>query len=102
VYCWTNLINDKSYVGSSVNLKIRLQTYYNINHITRSKRYIDKALLKYDYSNFSLEILEYCDPKNVINREQFYMDLLKPENYICKTAGSTLGRKLNEEQKKSC
>jgi group I intron endonuclease len=99
IYRWTNLLSGKSYIGSSVNLKRRLQIYYNIKHITKNKRYIDKALLKYGYSNFSLEILEYCDPLNVIDREQFYLDLLKPVYNICKTAGSTLGRKLTEEQK---
>jgi hypothetical protein len=30
-----------------------------------------KALLKYGYSRFKLEILEYCDPSNVIEREQY-------------------------------
>ena len=49
---------------------------------------IYRALLKNGYSNFSLEILEYCSPENVILREQYYMDLLKPDYNILKTAGS--------------
>jgi len=40
---------------------------------------INKALLKYGYSNFKLEILEYCDKSVNIEREQHYIDLLKPE-----------------------
>ena len=49
--------------------------------------------MKYDYSNFNLEILEYCDNKSLFSREQCYLDLLKPEYNICKMAGSMLGFK---------
>ena len=54
---------------------------------------INKALLKYGYGNFSLEILEYCEPKDLISREQYYLDLIKPEYNILKIAGSRLGAK---------
>jgi len=39
---------------------------------------INKALLKYGYSQFKLEILEYCGPKELAIREQYYMDQLCP------------------------
>lgn len=60
---------------------------------------ICKAILKYGYSNFKLEILEYCDPQIVLVREQFYLDLLKPEYNILTKAGSSLGFKHSEESK---
>ena len=63
---------------------------------------IHKALLKYGYSNFKLEILEYCDTVNCIEREQFYraaLDLLKPEYNILLKAGSTLGYKHTDASK---
>jgi hypothetical protein len=50
-------------------------------------------LLKHGYSNFKLEILEYCDKEHLIQREQYYIDVLKPEYNILKVAGSTLGFK---------
>ena len=58
---------------------------------------IYKALIKYGHSNFTLEILEYCDKSEVISREQYYIDLLKPEYNILPTAGSLLGFKHSEE-----
>lgn len=58
---------------------------------------IYRSLLKNGYSNFSLEILEYCSPENTTLREQYYMDLLNPEYNILKTAGSFLGFKHSEE-----
>lgn len=52
---------------------------------------IYKSLVKHGYSNFTLEILEYCGgsahPENAIKREQYYLDLLKPEYNILKVAG---------------
>jgi group I intron endonuclease len=43
--------------------------------------YICRALLKHGYSNgtFSLSILEYCEPEKCLEREDYYLKLLKPE-----------------------
>ena len=54
---------------------------------------LHNALLKYGHSNFTLEILEYCGGVDIISREQFYFDLLKPEYNILQKAGSSLGFK---------
>jgi hypothetical protein len=40
---------------------------------------ICRALLKHGYSNFSLEILEYCEPAKCLEREKYYINKLKPE-----------------------
>lgn len=58
---------------------------------------INRALFKNGYSNFSLIILEYCDPKDCIKREQYYMDIYKPEYNVYPTAGSPRGYKHTEE-----
>jgi len=55
--------------------------------------------LKYGYSNFSLEILEYCNVDKLVNKEQFYMNLFEPQYNILKDAGSSLGLKHSEETK---
>lgn len=76
IYRITNLTNSKSYIGSSNNLSIRFRGYFNINQLMRSNMYIYKAILKYGYSNFSLDIIEYCEPNLLISREQYYLDTL--------------------------
>lgn len=53
--------------------------------------------MKYGHSGFSLDILEYCGEGVVIEKEQYYMDLLNPEYNILKTAGSTKDYKHTEE-----
>lgn len=100
IYMWKNKNNGKFYIGSSNNLKRRLTSYFNLNYIVKeSSMYINRALLKEGYSAFSLYILEHCDEKDLIKREQYYFYLLKPTYNICTTAGSTLGR-LHEEKAK--
>lgn len=97
VYRWTNLNTGFTYVGSSVNLAKRFTSYYNYSFLAKNNMIISKAILKYGYSNFRLEILEYCAPEECIKREQFYIDTLKPEYNILKLAGSSLGHKHTEE-----
>lgn len=97
IYRWINILNNKSYIGSSIDLRRRLKQYYNISYLERfSNMLIYKSLLKYGYSKFSLEILEYCDLSDVIKREQHYIDILKPEYNILKLAGSSFGYKHDE------
>lgn len=99
IYCWINLENNKFYIGSSNNLSKRFSWYYSLILIREAKsiNLISKALLKYGYSGFSLYILEYCEPLVLLEREQYYIDTLKPEYNILKIAGSSLGFKHSEE-----
>ena len=114
IYRWLNLESGKSYIGSSVNLRRRFNQYYGIKFLIKYAKssIIYKALLKEGYSKFSLEILEYCESTLLIERvsgaarrlkrgdsllERYYLDLLKPEYIILKTAGSSLGFKHTKE-----
>jgi group I intron endonuclease len=96
VYRWVNKVNNKTYVGSSIDFSTRLYKYYSLKHLMKNKTPIHNALVKYGYSNFSLEILEYCNIKDTIIREQYYFNILKPEYNILQNAGSSLGFKHNE------
>jgi len=87
VYRWTHRESGKSYIGSSVDLGKRFTTYYSYDWISSQAKssIICKSLIKYGYSEFSLEILEYCNHRSdTIKREQFYLDSLeeRPLNII--------------------
>lgn len=88
-------------MGSARNLSKRFRVYYfksgieKILNISTSR--IFRALLKYGYSKFSLEILEYCDSDKHLERDQYYLDSIKPEYNLFKIAGSSLGYKQTEE-----
>ena len=60
---------------------------------------ISRALIKYDYVNFRLDILEYCENSKdkLLEREQYYIDTLKPIYNIEKKAGSSAGRILSDK-----
>jgi group I intron endonuclease len=60
-----------------------------VQHYRRSATRL-RRILKNGYSNFSFTILEYCDKKDLIKREQYYIDLLKPEYNICLIAGAPM------------
>jgi len=70
VYNLTNKLNGKKFIGSSVNLRRKLLEYYNINRLLLGVSIpIYKALLKYGYFNFSLDILEFYYKDNLILRK---------------------------------
>ena len=100
IYRWTSLDTNKSYIGSSKDLGKRLRNYLSttfISHSSRKAMIINKALLKYGYSKFKLEILEYCTVKDLIEREQYYMDKFLPEYNVLKIAYSSLHYKHSKE-----
>lgn len=97
IYRWNNLVTGDSYIGSAINLTKRLSNYFSprfLNkEVLRNKSIISNSLLKYGYNNFSVDILEYCEPSILIKREQYYLDTLKCKYNILKIAGSRLGSK---------
>ena len=59
IYCITNTINGKQYVGQAINLKKRLSKHYSsINRNYDSQKYLYRAIRKYGIENFKFEILE--------------------------------------------
>lgn len=94
-------MNGNTYIGSSENLTDRFRKYYSFRNISlellKGKSLIYSAILKHGLKNFQVEILEYCSEENAINREQYYLDLLKPKYNILTTAGSRLGHIHSEE-----
>jgi hypothetical protein len=86
IYRFTNLINGKRYVGSALDLYNRLLFYYSpakINYaLQQGNSYICSAIIKYGLQDFSLEILEYCEPDKLLIREKYYIDLGTEYNIV--------------------
>jgi len=101
IYRWVNLINGKSYIGSSSQLFARFKNYLSPGYIsaTNNKSTIHKALLKYGYSNFRLEVIEYCSKEELLQKENFYFSIFNPEYNILEIAGSNSGFKHDADTK---
>ena len=86
IYRLKNLTNGKRYVGSAMDLSNRLLFYYSPSKINsvlqQSKSYICSAIIKYGLQDFSLEIMEYCEPEKLLIREKYYIDLGTEYNII--------------------
>ena len=94
-YLFLNNINNKFYIGSSVNLYKRIRTYFHIINTGRCNLPLFRAMKKYGLHHFSFIILENCN-KNVLECrriEQKYFDLFNPQYNILKDAFSSFGLK---------
>ena len=70
---FTNLTNGKRYIGSTADISRRLSEYLNTNYLIRANTMvICNALLKHGYSNFSLDILEFCEVSDLLAKEKYY------------------------------
>lgn len=113
VYIYQNLLDkNKIYIGSSVNVRKRLiehKSSFNKGLKTCPKFY--NCVNKYGWNNFRVGVLEYLDlniintsviskallKKYLLEREQFYFDILNPTLNVNKIAGSCLGFRHSEE-----
>jgi group I intron endonuclease len=94
IYKILNNINGKFYIGSAKSLSGRWRLHKSqLKNNKHHSIYLQRSFNKYGYSSFSFEILEYCDVTFLIEREQVYLDTLKPHYNIAKIAGNCLGVK---------
>lgn len=97
IYCYTNKMNGKKYIGQTISEKNRKK-----DHLRRTQRYkilFDKVLQKKGIQNFEYEILFEIDEKrskifNVLNdKEKFYIKLYNsqvPNGYNISEGGNTM------------
>lgn len=84
IYMITNYVSNKRYIGSSINVGQRLWTHRSeLRHNSHPNAHLQNAWNKYGEENFNYTILEKCTPENRFEREQYYVDALKPEYNIC-------------------
>lgn len=76
IYKYQNKINDKIYIGQSVNIEKRYQQHLQAakRKDERSKTGIDFAIAKYGINNFIFEIIEECNPEQLDERERFWIE----------------------------
>lgn len=100
IYKITNLTTADFYIGSTNNFKRR--KYEHFGELRRNKnpcKVLQSAYNKYGKSAFVMEVLEEVDSEsNLIEREQHYIDTLKPMYNIRLFAKSGKGFNLSQQQ----
>ena len=83
IYCITNIVNNKIYIGSSKNIYHRLKRHYSeLKRGTHVNKYLQNSYLKYGSSNFNVSIIEETLYENLQQAEQNYINTLKPDYNI--------------------
>jgi len=83
IYKIIDLTNNIFYIGSSVNIYFRWKRHLNqLKNNNHSNFWLQKIYNCYGEKNLSFEILELCE--NLKEREQYYLDTLKPKININK------------------
>jgi group I intron endonuclease len=70
IYKITNKVNNKVYIGQT---RYTLEFRWRQHQHKKDNTYFHNAIRKYGVDNFSIEILEECDVKDLNSREMFYI-----------------------------
>jgi group I intron endonuclease len=74
IYCIENIINHKTYIGSSKNIYQRLLKHFTLlRHNKHENAHLQSAWNKYGEESFDFNILERCDEDRLNEREYFYV-----------------------------
>ena len=96
----SKFVPNRLYVGSSLDIHKRWW-----DHKTRLKEGLHKNPIlqahynKYGTDDFEFCVIEECSQEMLINREQYYIDVLRPSFNVLLFAENSLGHKHSEETK---
>lgn len=105
IYIIENNVNGKCYIGSSARLsRRRLEHFFYLKHNKHINKHLQNAYNKYGEIAFEFSILETVEDdgnlkEKLLAREQYYIDLMKPQYNILQVAGSNLGYNHSKETK---
>lgn len=92
IYKITNVLNDRPYIGKSVNIEQRWKDHKSSSRpveIGGDNCAIHQAIRKYGIENFSFEILEITTADKLNEREKYWIDFYNSYNngYNCTIGG---------------
>ena len=76
IYCFTNKINNKKYIGQSRSIETRKNAHFNCSQNPNYNGFDTKfyrALRKYGIDSFEFEVIEECDAIDLNEKEQYYI-----------------------------
>lgn len=105
IYCIENIINNKKYIGQSVDIDSRWSKHKSeLNKNSHNNDYLQKSWNKYGEENFKFYVLEYCNIDELDKKEVYYINLYdslnKTVGYNMKHGGQNGGSFVSEEVRK--
>jgi group I intron endonuclease len=102
IYSITNTINDKLYIGSSVNIRARFNRHLSDLRLNRHEnKHLQNSYNKYGEECFKFDIVTLCNEEELLAQEQILLDNLKPKlynkNFIANKPPCLKGRKQTSE-----
>ena len=74
IYKITNLINNKIYIGQTVNkIEYRLQEHFHAAITYKDKSVLHSAMRKYGKEAFIIEVIEECENNKLSDREKYWI-----------------------------
>ena len=108
IYCYTNLINNKKYIGQTINPTQRKNAHKSGANNERDQSYntpFHRAIRKYGWDNFSYEVLVEIKDDNfdLLNQlEIFYINFyntIRPNGYNILEGGKNASNPMSEDTK---
>lgn len=102
IYLIHNVMSSKFYVGSAININKRwLNHIQSLRKQEHHNRHLQNAWNRYGEKAFRFYVIDLCRKEELVKKEQFYIDILKPEYNLSPNAGSSLGLKHTEKSKRN-
>lgn len=81
IYKITNLINNKIYIGQSIQLNKRISEHKReLKNNSHYNNHLQRAYNKYGIENFSFEIIENCTEDELYPRENYWITFYNSQN----------------------
>jgi len=98
IYAIINLVNDKHYVGQTVDKNKRFKEHLKcLKGNYHCNKHLQRSWIAYGNDSFIFIILEKCLHSLLNEREQYWIDTLNPEYNLAPVAGSMLNYKHTEQ-----
>jgi group I intron endonuclease len=103
IYKIQNLVSNKVYVGSSINVSVRITAHKNsLRQNKHINTHLQHSYNKYGLLHFVFQVIEYCSEDELCTKEEYYINYYKSNQrqYGYNLEYYHVGRKRHSEESK--